>query len=228
MWRDKIKMIKYVNILFDLDGTITNSYAGITKAVLYSVNKLKSVEKLDIKTPEEEELIKFIGPPLDVSFKKYCKIEDENTIKKALLYYRENYNDKGLFDCYLYDGIYESLKTLYENNFNIFLATAKPENSSVRIIEHFKIDKFLKGIYAATMDGKIKTKKEVLNHAVSKESFNLEETIMIGDRIDDIDGAKNVGMGAIAARYGFGRDEEFKNADYIINSPIEVLNILLK
>lgn len=221
-------MPKYYNILFDLDGTITDSSSGITNACLYAIKKINEVYHLNIDIPNYETLKKFIGPPLDVSFRKYC-YDDEKLSYEFIKFYREDYNDnRGLFNCSLYDGIYDLIKTLSENNYKVFLATAKPKESAIMIIEHFNMNKFFTNFYAPILGGKIKSKLDVLKEALEKENFNKYKTIMIGDRIDDIDGAKSVGIDSIAVRYGFGNSEEFKNATYIVNNTNEIFNILVK
>ena len=110
----------------------------------------------------------------------------------------------------------------------MFVATAKPKESAVRIIEYFNLNTFFKNIYAPILGEKTKNKTDVLMEALSKEKFDKSKTIMMGDRIDDIDGAKIVGIDSIAVRYGFGNDEEFKNATYIADDSKEILNILTK
>ena len=221
-------MCKYENILFDLDGTITDSAPGIINGVIYGINKINEIHNLNIEIPSNNILRKFIGPPLDVSFLKYCH-KDETLANEFIKYYREDYNENnGLFNCKLYDGIFDLIKVLFEKNFNLFIATAKPKESAVRIIEYFNLNTFFKNIYAPIFGEKTKNKTDVLMEALSKEKFDKSKTIMMGDRIDDIDGAKIVGIDSIAVRYGFGNDEEFKNATYIADDSKEILNILTK
>ena len=219
---------KYKNILFDLDGTITDSANGITNAVKYGIKKMSDIyPELNIVLPEDDILRKFIGPPLDISFKKYI-YDNQDKAMEFIKYYREDYNgNDGLFNCTLYDGIYDLIKTLYNNNFNTYLATAKPLESAVRIIKHFDLDKYFTNMYGAIFGGAIKNKFDVLKEASLKENFNKNETIMIGDRIDDIEASKNMGFDSIAVRYGFGNDEEFRDATYIVNNTKEILDIII-
>ncbi|MBW5393031.1 HAD hydrolase-like protein [Brachyspira pilosicoli] len=219
---------KYKNILFDLDGTITDSANGITNAVKYGIKKMSDIyPELNIVLPEDDILRKFIGPPLDISFKKYI-YDNQDKAMEFIKYYREDYNgNDGLFNCTLYDGIYDLIKTLYNNNFNTYLATAKPLESAVRIIKHFDLDKYFTNMYGAILGGAIKNKLDVLKEASLKENFNKNETIMIGDRIDDIEASKNMGFDSIAVKYGFGNDEEFRNATYTVNNTKEILEIII-
>lgn len=219
---------KYKNILFDLDGTITDSANGITNAVKYGIKKMSDIyPELNIVLPEDDILRKFIGPPLNISFKKYI-YDNQDKAMEFIKYYREDYNgNDGLFNCTLYDGIYDLIKTLYNNNFNTYLATAKPLESAVRIIKHFDLDKYFTNMYGAILGGVIKNKLDVLKEASLKENFNKNETIMIGDRIDDIEASKNMGFDSIAVKYGFGNDEEFRNATYIVNNTKEILEIII-
>lgn len=219
---------KYKNILFDLDGTITDSANGITNAVKYGIKKMSDIyPELNIVLPEDDILRKFIGPPLDISFKKYI-YDNQDKAMEFIKYYREDYNgNDGLFNCTLYDGIYDLIKTLYNNNFNTYLATAKPLESAVRIIKHFDLDKYFTNMYGAILGGAIKNKLDVLKEASLKENFNKNETIMIGDRIDDIEASNNMGFDSIAVKYGFGNDEEFRNATYIVNNTKEILDIII-
>ncbi|MEI0619766.1 HAD hydrolase-like protein [Brachyspira pilosicoli] len=219
---------KYKNILFDLDGTITDSANGITNAVKYGIKKMSDIyPELNIVLPEDGILRKFIGPPLDISFKKYI-YDNQDKAMEFIKYYREDYNgNDGLFNCTLYDGIYDLIKTLYNNNFNTYLATAKPLESAVRIIKHFDLDKYFTNMYGAILGGAIKNKLDVLKEASLKENFNKNETIMIGDRIDDIEASKNMGFDSIAVKYGFGNDEEFRDATYTVNNTKEILEIII-
>ena len=174
-------MSKYYNILFDLDGTITDSALGITNAVLYGIKKINEIYNLNIDIPSNETLRKFIGPPLDASFRKYC-YDDEKLSIEFIKFYREDYNgNNGLFNCSLYDGIYDLIKKLSENNYKVFLATAKPKESALRIIEHFGMEKFFSGFLTGTAAtvlaalGTAKLVKKVYIEPMEEKEKELEE-----------------------------------------------------
>ena len=149
-------MSKYYNILFDLDGTIINSSSSIINSSIYSIKKINKIKNLNIEIPSDNILKKFIGPPLDISFRKYC-YDDYKLSILFVKYYREDYND-GLLNCNLYDGIFDLIKTLYNYNYKIFLVTAKPKEYAIKIIEHFNMIHFFNNFYAPIIGGKIKNK----------------------------------------------------------------------
>lgn len=221
-------MHKYKNILFDLDGTITDSAPGIINGIIYGIKKINENHNLNIEIPSKNILRKFIGPPLDISFIKYC-YNDDKFANEFIKYYREDYNENnGLFNCKLYEGIYDLIKNIYSQDFNLFIATAKPKELAIRIIEYFNLNKFFNNIYAPILGGKTKNKTDILIEALSKEKFDKSKTIMIGDRIDDIEAAKNVGIDSIAVLYGFGNNIEFENASYIVKDAKSIFDILTK
>jgi len=209
-------------ILFDLDGTITDSGEGITKSVQYA---LKS---FDISVDNLEDLNKFIGPPLKDSFKKYYNFDDEKA-ELGLKKYREYYADKGIFENNLYDGIVELLDTLVKNNKKIILATSKPEVYAKQILKYFKIDKYFNFVAGSDFEETRVKKGDVIKYALDKAKISdLSKVIMIGDREHDIIGAKENNIKSIGVLYGYGDVVELTQAraDYIANSTSELLNII--
>ena len=122
-------------VLFDLDGTITDSGSGIINSVKYALKKAGR------KIPPEDELRKFIGPPLQEQFMKCCGIEEKEAAEMVVLY-REYYQEEGIFDNRVYDGVMEMLKTLKEAGLTIVMATSKPEKFAKMIAEHFGFAKY--------------------------------------------------------------------------------------
>lgn len=202
------------NILFDLDGTIIKSDKGIIKSILLSL------EEIGIKENDIEKLKAFLGPPLYDSYKKYYGISDED-YEKALDVFHEYYRLKGIFECELYPNVEETLKTLNEKGYNLFLATSKPEIEAKRIILYFGLDKYFKFIGGSDGDrgGKRSNKTAVIKYVLNENNIiDVNECIMVGDRYHDIEGAKNLGIKSVAVLYGYGSIEEFKEyeADIII------------
>lgn len=210
-------------ILFDLDGTITDSGEGITKSVQYA---LKS---FDIIVNNLEDLRKFIGPPLKASFKEYYKFDEEKA-NIALVKYREYYADKGIYENDLYDGIIEVLNKLKENGKTIILATSKPEVYAKRILEYFKIYKYFNFVAGSDFEETRVKKGDVIKYALEgAEISDLSKVIMVGDREHDIIGAKENKIKSIGVLYGFGDVIELTQAraDYIAKNTNELLDILL-
>lgn len=193
-------------ILFDLDGTITDSFEGITKCVQYSL-KTQGIEVCDLN-----ELRPFIGPPLKYSYQKYYGFDDE-TIEILIEKYRERFDEVGIFENNLYPGVEECLKNLKEKGYPIALASSKPEEACKRILEKHGLDGYFDEIVGATLDGSISTKKEVLQAVFARmQVADAKDCILIGDTIFDVEGAKEVGMDCIGVSYGFGERTEMENA----------------
>lgn len=215
-------MVLYKSILFDLDGTITNSAEGIIQAVLFAV------KQLGLKTPNEEQLYSFIGPPLADSFEKLYGLNDQE-VEKAVAYYREYYQEKGIFESHVYKGIPEVLASLKEKGCQLYLATSKPEIYAKQILNYFNLTHYFKGIYGASLDGKRSKKGDVIQYALKEANIlNLSETIMIGDRSHDILGAKENELASIGVLYGFGNQYELEiaGASYIVSTPTEIISLL--
>jgi len=211
-------------ILFDLDGTITDSGEGITKSVQYA---LKS---FDILVDNLEDLNKFIGPPLKDSFKKYYNFDDKKA-ELGLKKYREYYAEKGIFENNLYDGIVELLDTLAKNNKKIILATSKPEVYAKQILKYFKIDKYFNFVAGSDFEETRVKKGDVIKYALEGAKISeLSKVIMVGDREYDIIGAKENNIKSIGVLYGYGDVVELTQAraEYIVKTPNELLNNLLQ
>ena len=201
-------------ILLDLDGTVTDSAEGVINSVAYAL------EKLGCPVDDKSSLMKFIGPPLTESFKDFYNF-DEETIQLGVRYYRDYYNDNGIFQNRLYDGIPELLKSLKQHGKTVILATSKPEVYAKRILEHFNVDLYFDFIGGSTFDAERNTKTGVLKYILKECRIdNLSDAVMIGDRKHDIVGAHEVGLKCAAILYGYGNEPEFKeyNADFIIDT----------
>ena len=212
----------YDTILFDLDGTLTDPGEGITNSVAYAL------KKYDIEVSDRSELYKFIGPPLKDSFMKYYGFSEDKA-EEAITYYREYFRDRGIFENRVYEGVTDILETLYSKGKRIVLATSKPEEFAVRILEHFELKKYFTVVAGASMDSSRSKKGDVIAYAVSLcGDFEKEKAIMIGDREHDIIGAKENNLKSIGVLYGYGDENELRTAgaDYIVSTTEDVLRLV--
>ncbi|AZV55436.1 HAD family hydrolase [Clostridium sp. AWRP] len=211
--------MKYKYILFDLDGTITESKEGITKSVQYALKKFGIiVESLDL-------LEKFIGPPLKYSFSEYYGF-DENKSLEAVQYYREYFEKKGIMENKVYDHIEDLLKQLKEMKLKLIIATSKPTKFSNIILNNFNLTPYFDAIVGSNMNGTRCTKGEVIKHVVEKYKINPNEAVMVGDRKYDMIGARQNNMDSIGVTYGYGSLEELKEKEptYIVDNVMDILN----
>lgn len=208
-------------ILFDLDGTLTNPFMGITGGISYAL------ERLGYDCPPREELTSFIGPPLCDKFPRRFNM-DKATVQEAVGLYREYYAERGLYENELIDGAYELLAELKEQGKKICLATSKPLIFAEKILQYFKLESFFDYIGAATMNGKISAKGEVIRLVLESTSAEPRRCLMVGDRFHDIVGAHGAGMKCAAVLTGFGSRKEFEEygADYICEALPEIVEIL--
>lgn len=209
----------YDYFFFDLDGTLTDPGEGITNSVAYALSRF------GINVTDRRELYRFIGPPLRVSFHEFYGFSKEQC-EQATAYYREYYQVTGIFENKLYPGITELLRELKAKDRRVILATSKPEEFAVRILEHFDILSYFDEIAGATMDGSRDLKSEVIRHAIKLSGVkDLSRAVMIGDREYDILGAKQNGLASIGVLFGYGSREELNGAgaDALVSEPAEIL-----
>lgn len=217
-----MKQQKYDIFFFDLDGTITDSSLGITNSVMYALKKYGIEEK------DRSRLYRFIGPPLNFSFREYYGFSEEEAWE-AVKYYREYYQDTGIFENRVYDGFEEMLKELKAAGKKMIVATSKPEPYARRIIEHFGLSGYFDYVAGMELDGDRGTKTEVIRYALKKCCIkDTEKVLMVGDREHDVTGAKETGLACLGVLYGFGTREELEEAgaDYIAEKPGDILRFI--
>ena len=212
----------YNTIFFDLDGTLTDPGIGITNSVAYAL------EKWNIKVSDRSELYKFIGPPLIDSFGKYYGFSEEEC-RQAVVYYREYFSTKGLYENEVYEGVVQLLTKLKEAGKKLVVATSKPDKFAVTILKHFDLYKYFDFVAGASMDETRTKKDEVIAYAL--ESLGIDDVsavVMVGDREHDVLGAKVFGMDAIGVLYGYGDMEELTKAGatYIVENVEEILKLV--
>lgn len=216
-------MKQYSYILFDLDGTLTNSQLGITTCVAYAL------ESFGIHTENLNELRKFIGPPLKESFMKYYAMTEEEG-DKAVEKYRERFATIGLYENEVYEGIPALLEKLKKQGKSLLVATSKPTVYSEKILEHFGLKEYFTFVVGSELDGRRVNKAEVIQYALEQSKITeLNKVVMIGDKEHDIIGAKTCGVDSVGVLYGFGEREELESqgATYIVEKVSDLEKILL-
>lgn len=215
----------FTHIFFDLDGTLTDPAQGITNSFIHAL-KFYGME-----IPSYEELCKLIGPPLPYSFETTFGFSHEKAME-AVAKYREYFSTKGLFENKVYDGIPELLQTLKEKGKHLVVATSKPEEYSIKIIEHFGLAKYFDFVCGSLMDESRSKKDEVIAYALERCGLGEDDkqnVLMVGDRFHDIEGAKKNNLKSCGVLFGYGSREELQNAgaDYIVKSLKDLLEVIL-
>ncbi len=211
---------KYTTILFALDGTLTDSGTGIMHAFEYAINEMGD------EVPDKLLLTKFVGPPLEDSFRHALGYSEEDT-KNAIAHYREYYFGKGgVFENEVYTGVEEVLAKLKKSGKQLVVATSKNERGTKLVLEHFGLDKYF-DVVAASNDGDRKTKADVIRYALSQCHSNNRDVIMVGDRNHDIKGANEVGIDSVGVLWGYGDRKELETAGatFIIEKPEDILKV---
>ena len=206
-------------ILFDLDGTLTDSGEGITKCV-----KL-ALDHFGIPAESLDSLRYFVGPPLRDSFIKAGVPEDK--VEEAISVYRSRYTNVGLFENVPYPGIPQLLETLKDRGYRLFVATSKPEEMAVRVLQHFKLYDCFEKICGATLDKSRDSKSAVIAYLLESVG-GAHNAVMVGDTAFDVEGAAVHGIPTVGVAWGYGNVEEMlrSGAAAVANTPEELLNLL--
>jgi phosphoglycolate phosphatase len=215
-------MKHYTTYLFDLDGTLTDPKAGITKSVLHAL------DKLGIREADPKRIETFIGPPLLESFKKSYGLSDEKA-KQAVTYYREYFSDIGIFENNLYEGIGDLLSRLDILGCQLALATSKPTIYAEKILKHFNLRQYFDLVVGSNMDLTRISKDEIIKEVLRILRPSRLSEVMVGDRAHDIIAASQCMIDSIAVGYGYGSEAELNEAKptYIVHSVGELSALLL-
>lgn len=213
-------------VLFDLDGTLTDSAEGIKKSVVYAL------EKKGVPVPGDEILTLFIGPPIVDSLREHCGMTDAEA-EETYGYFKERYETIGKFENRVYEDVERMLVTLRQTNTYVAVATAKPQHLADEVIAHFGLTKYFEVIKGADSSRGITNKDDVLKEALAamaeissnRTKKDITGWYMVGDRKYDIEAAKKFGCRAVAVTYGYGSREELENsgADYLCDTPADVI-----
>ena len=196
-------------VIFDLDGTLTDSHEGILKSIRHALTSMNH------PIPDEDTLHLFIGPPLADSYN----------------FFKERYDSIGKYENAVYPQIEETLKALRKTGAYVGIATAKPEDQAKDIIKHFKLDPYFEVIRGANREIGLVHKKDILQEAlqdmnkVTELKYKISRWYMVGDRKYDMEAAKELNCVAMGVSYGYGSVEELEaaGAEYICESPSDIL-----
>lgn len=204
-------------VVFDLDGTLTDSAPGIFNAIKY----LQS--KMELSPLSSAQLRSCVGPPLNESFMRLWGV-DFNTAESFVKIYREYYLPTGIFENSVYPGMKQVLEHLRNNNIRCLICSAKPTSMIHTVLDHFELSNYFDEISGVALTGKLPTKGERL-----KAMLDGKNAYMIGDRKDDIIGAREAGIKSVGVLWGYGSLEELsKNgADFIVSSAEELKSTLV-
>lgn len=216
--------MSWETILFDLDGTLTDPAEGITKAVEVALNHY------GITVENRSTLNKFIGPPLDESFPEFYGFNDEQ-VREATRVFREYFGRQGWAENIPYPGIDKLLGDLKAAGKKLIIATSKPEEFAVRIMNHFGLAQYMDVIAGASTDNQEGAKKaNVIRKALQRAGVeDLSSVVMVGDRRHDVAGGHEVGLKVIGVLYGYGdrAEHEAAGADYIVEDIPSLEKLLL-
>ena len=214
----------YTHIFFDLDGTLTDPALGITNSFIHAL------KFYGLPVPSYEELCKLIGPPLPYSFENTFGFAPDKAME-AVAKYREYFSTKGLYENKVYEGIPELLQTLKNQGHHLVVATSKPEEYSIKILEHFNLARYFDHICGSLMDESRSKKSEVIAYALEccrLGEGDKDKVLMVGDRFHDIEGAKANGIKSCGVLFGYGSRRELQDAgaNYIVKSVKELLRLI--
>jgi phosphoglycolate phosphatase len=213
-----------INVLFDLDGTLTDPRQGIVGCMRHALSVLRE------PIPAEGDLEKFIGPPLRDAF---CELlattpEDER-IAAAVTAYRDRFSAEGMFENAVYEGIPQVLSALSSRNAQLFVATSKPHVYAKRILEHFELAQYFRGVYGSELDGRLSNKGELIGHVLAAASLRARDTVMVGDRLHDVMGALQNKVLPVGVLWGYGSREELTaaGAKQLFENPAELARLVV-
>ena len=215
-------MRKYDYVIFDFDGTVTDTGEGILKSLAYSF------EQMGQPVPDLSDLKKFIGPPIHYSYVTFYNVP-EDEVAEYIRKYRERYRKIGIFECFVYDGMRQTLESLRSQGIKTGIASSKPIKLVYDVMEHLGLTGLFDAVVGTQFDDSSHAgKTDLVLECMQKLGAVSERTLMVGDRYFDIDGAKGAGVDSVGVIYGYGSREEFEehNATYIIKKPQELLEIV--
>ncbi|MBE6856042.1 MAG: HAD family hydrolase [Ruminococcus sp.] len=214
-------MNSFDTILFDLDGTLTDSAPGIIECFRFTLAHMEF--------PEPDNIMQILGPPLQNSFSELCGMDSAQT-DEAVKFFRRHYSEKYLFVNSVYEGVPQMLEELKSHGIKLLVATCKAESYALRILEKFGLSPYFDFAGGADINGSRSTKSQVIEYVLENARVSGNSRIlMVGDRMHDIEGAHSCGIPCMAVAWGYGNKTEFTeyNADFIAENPKDLLNLII-
>lgn len=206
-------------ILFDLDGTLTDSFVGISTCFRHALGKM------GIEAPPVDDLRWIVGPPINSSF---ARLAGSERVTEGVAHYRERYGDVGWRENHVYDGIPHLLGELKQRGLRLYVATSKARMYVPRILGHFGLDGYFDNVYGCDPDGRRDDKSELIAHVIEQEALDPASILMVGDRKFDAIGANGNGVRCLGAMWGYGDVEELTAAGAwrLCHRPEDVLQVV--
>ena len=218
-------MSRYKYVLFDLDGTVSESALGIRKSLEHAITSL------DKPLPNLDDYTLYIGPPLLDTFRNLCRF-DEPDCQKGLVLYRDFYNETGKYLNKLYDGVKEVLKSIRQGGAKTAVCTSKYEKFAEEIVEILGVTECFDAVCGSTFDGSRKDKKDLIPYAVESLGGNIEtdrkRTVMLGDTYFDARGARLCKVDFVGVKYGYGSIKAMQDegASLFADTPKDILKLI--
>jgi phosphoglycolate phosphatase len=215
-------MKERTTLLFDLDGTLTDNYAGISRSIRHALSALGA------PVPDGGALRACLGPPLRRSFARLLDTEDHARIERALTLYRERYAVEGWRENEVYAGVDAALSALAGRGHRMLLCTSKPHVYARQIVAHFGLAPYIERVYGAELGGRFDDKVELMGNLIAVEKLNPARCVMIGDRAQDMHAAIVNGVDTLGALWGYGSRDELVTAGArrVIGDPGELVSAL--
>ena len=200
-----------MHLLFDLDGTLTDSFPGISQSINQTLTTLGR-EPVPV-----EHLRRFVGARLASIFGTLLNSEDEALIDRAVAIYRPLFDEVGILESRVFPGISEALTTFRDGGHSLQVVTVRSLESAKLVVRHFGIDHFFSAVHGPVRTQRTGDKAELVRAALDRAGAAAHDAIMIGDRAEDIRAARALGIGAVAVGWGYGAPEELLDArpDYV-------------
>lgn len=207
-------------VLFDLDGTLTESAPGIINSVAHALAAVGAPPLA------QDVALRFVGPPLMTSLRDLAGLDD-GQLDDALLAYRDYFNRRGMFENSVYEGIPTLLQALVDDGRRLAVTTAKPLSAAMPIVDHFNLSRFFETVCGPETDGAHETKAAVVADALGQlRVAPSRDVVLVGDRDNDVEAARETGISCVGALWGYGSRAELSGADALAADVYELASLL--